>query len=112
MSKRTVQSFCIVLVFLMGAAIVLFLGIRQGKSVSLETHGVELENKTAWEASLPSSEDPIAGSVVYVTESGTKYHATANCSSLKRAKVIIGTPLSNAEQKGKEPCSICYKKRT
>ena len=110
MKRKTLQSVCLLLIFLIGAAMILYLGIRQGKTVSMETHGVELEQKIPWQKALPSSEDSPSATVVYVTESGTKYHATAKCSSLKRAKVVIGTPLSNAEQEGKEPCSFCYKK--
>ncbi len=109
MSRKFLQSFVIVLVFVLSVIAVLLLGLREGKTVSMKTQGVELSEKIAWEDAVQENlpeEDPM----VYLTESGTKYHVSKDCSSLKRSKNIQGTLLSNAEQQGKTPCSICYGK--
>jgi micrococcal nuclease len=45
-----------------------------------------------------------AGTSVYVTNSGTKYHRE-DCSSLSRSKIAVS--LEDAVHSGYEPCSIC-----
>jgi micrococcal nuclease len=42
--------------------------------------------------------------VVYVTNSGTKYHING-CSALRRSRIAVG--LADAVRSGYEPCSIC-----
>lgn len=45
---------------------------------------------------------------VYVTATGSKYHSTASCSGLSRAKAIYDVTLEEAENRGLGPCSKCY----
>ncbi len=106
MSRRFLQSACILLVFALAIGAVLWLGIREGQTVSLKTHGIELDEKEPWNdvATKPQPEDD---TIVYVTEQGTKYHVSKDCSSLKRSKTVIGTPLKTAKRSGKDPCSLC-----
>lgn len=56
---------------------------------------------------LPSADIKAAykdSSVVYVTESGTKYHSE-NCPHLSESKIPMS--LNQAEKQGYEPCSVC-----
>lgn len=109
MSRRWIQSLCIVLLFLGAFVTVVLLGIDRGRSdLSLKNHGISLDEKTSWEDALANLSQS-AESTVYVTESGAKYHLYSDCSALKRAKKVIGTPRSAAEDDGKELCSICAK---
>jgi micrococcal nuclease len=48
--------------------------------------------------------DPSPALVVYVTNSGTKYHAEG-CSSLRRSRIAVS--LADAVRSGYEPCSVC-----
>ena len=109
MSRRWIQSLCIVLLFLAAFVTVILLGIDRGRSdLSLKDHGISLDEKTSWEDALATGSqntDP----TVYVTQSGTKYHLRADCSALKRSKNVIGILRSSAEDDGKELCSICAK---
>jgi competence protein ComEC len=52
----------------------------------------------------PADKDTGADSVVYVTETGGKYHADG-CRYLKKSKIKIS--LSDAQGRGYEPCSVC-----
>ena len=42
--------------------------------------------------------------IVYITQSGTKYH-TEDCSHLSKSKIPV--TLEQAKQQGYEPCSAC-----
>ncbi len=105
MKKQWIQSLCIVLVFVLGLGTVIFLGIEQGKRQVIK-EGLSLAEKGKWPENPGAPEDP---TIVYVTQTGTKYHPDKTCSGLKNAKMIIGIPLSSAEDEGKEPCGLCGK---
>ena len=47
-------------------------------------------------------------STVYITKTGKKYHKTKSCSGLRNAKSIQSSTLTDAKNKGLEPCKICY----
>ena len=49
--------------------------------------------------------DPEDSTIVYVTESGTKYHRSG-CQHLKKSAIEM--PLSRAEANGYTPCSKCW----
>lgn len=49
--------------------------------------------------------EPDGSEIVYVTESGTKYHRSG-CQHLKKSAIEI--PLSRAEANGYTPCSKCW----
>lgn len=106
MSRRFLQSTFIVIVFLLAVAAVLFLGMREGKTVSLEVHGVKLDEKISWNDALADTKLR-ENSVVYVTENGSKYHHSAQCPALKQAKQVIGISISAAMEDGRAPCSRC-----
>ena len=48
--------------------------------------------------------EPSPADVVYVTNSGTKYHVEG-CSSLRRSRIAVS--LADAIRSGYEPCSVC-----
>ena len=108
MSRKTIQTACILLLFFGAAVVLFFFGIRNEQPIE-DTNSMEitLSQKADW--NTPSlKEDPESDPVVYVSQSGTKYHETQDCSSLKRSKSVQGILRSSAEQQGKTPCSICY----
>lgn len=64
---------------------------------------VMLSSSKCREAAANSSASP--ETIVYITDSGKKYHQE-NCRSLKKSKTSIS--LSDAIAKGYEPCKICH----
>ena len=58
----------------------------------------------------PSVETPpnTATEIVYITQTGKKYHATKSCTGLNNAKAIYETTLSNAQSQGLGPCARCH----
>lgn len=100
-----VQNIGIVLIFLAAFGAVVSVGVEQGKRTPLEIDGVKLSEKTPWQETLPSL--PEEDATVYVTNTGTKFHLSADCKGLKNAKEIIGTPLSEARESGKTLCALC-----
>lgn len=53
----------------------------------------------------PTPAQSAAGDVVWVSQSGTKYHRTPSCSGMKNPKELT---LSQAQSKGYTPCKRCY----
>lgn len=53
----------------------------------------------------PTPAQSAAGNVVWVSQSGTKYHSTPSCSGMKNPKELT---LSQAQSKGYTPCKRCY----
>lgn len=52
---------------------------------------------------------PEAGDgLVYVTDSGKRYHSSETCSGLSTAKRITEVTKEVGLQKGRTPCKICY----
>ena len=54
------------------------------------------------EQTLPEAPDQ---TIVYVSDSGTKYHSNPNCSNMNNPKAVT---LSEAEAMGREACKKCY----
>lgn len=53
----------------------------------------------------PTPAQSADGDVVWVSQSGTKYHSTPSCSGMKNPKELT---LSQAQSKGYTPCKRCY----
>ena len=49
-----------------------------------------------------------ADTIVYTTETGEHYHSTKDCNGLSHARKIYETALSDAQNSGLTPCSLCY----
>lgn len=64
-----------------------------------------MKNSSATTSAKTTSIQDTNSTIVYVTETGSKYHK-ANCSYLKNSKIEM--TLSNAEAQGYTPCSRCY----
>ena len=47
------------------------------------------------------------GTIVYITETGKKYHTDKSCRGLSNAKNILSVDLNEAKGRGLEPCSYC-----
>ena len=69
-------------------------------TISTENGGVVNEYTT--------TENSDSDNIVYVTESGTKYHSSKDCSSLANSKSILNIKLTEAIIKGYERCSKCH----
>jgi len=57
------------------------------------------------EVSAQPDPDITGDDIVYVTQSGSKYHKE-DCSFLKKSKIPV--TLEQAEREGKTPCSRCF----
>ena len=62
------------------------------------------QQKAEEEAESAASSEAKKEKVVYITNSGSKYHA-AGCRYLRKSKIEIS--LSDAQAQGYEPCSVC-----
>lgn len=70
-----------------------------------------LSQKTAY-APSPVVPDPMIGSVVYVTGTGTKYHRFRDCSALRKSSSVEGLLWEAAIERGYEECDVCAKRAT
>ncbi len=74
--------------------------------VTPETRPVETAAET--EAEIEAQTEPENGeALVWITESGTKYHSSASCSKMKEPKQVTRDA---AVADGYEPCKRCYGK--
>lgn len=116
MSRRWIQSACIVLVFLAAFAAVIVLDADQGKqNVSVQAAGIALSKKVPWSESTMQSleERPLTdeNETVYITPKGTKYHFYADCSSLRSSSQIEGMRCATAIDNGRDLCKLCEERR-
>jgi len=58
----------------------------------------------AAQAAEPAAARPVAETIVYVTNTGTKYHVDG-CRYLSKSKIRM--TLEDAKRQGYEPCSVC-----
>lgn len=58
----------------------------------------------------PTPPDPVPPAIdkVYWTETGSRYHKTENCVTLKNAKRIYSGSLENGKLNGRTPCRVCW----
>ena len=93
--------------------------IRNKKSATTTSEGYTGDTycktcgvKTATGKVIPKIEDNTQqnnnSQIVYVTETGKKYHSTKNCSGLNNANAIYDSTLSEAQGRGLTPCSKCH----
>ena len=67
---------------------------------SSDTEAVDItETVPLTDSAVPS------GDIVYVTESGSKYHSVSTCSNMKTPLELA---LTDAETQGYSPCTKCY----
>lgn len=92
MLKKTVA---LVLVIVVSMTIGYGFGKNQGDDKS----------KTETTALVPEETEGESKDIVWVTESGEKYHVTSKCSNMKHAYQLS---CDEAEEKGYEPCKRCY----
>ncbi len=59
---------------------------------------------TAFAGDVPKKVKPC--DKVYATAKGKKYHCK-NCRTLKKSKTLVELTISQAKQKGLNPCKIC-----
>lgn len=52
--------------------------------------------------------EPVGEIVFIAPYSGTKYHRSENCRSLKKARSVESLTRSEAVEQGYDPCKICY----
>jgi hypothetical protein len=45
--------------------------------------------------------------VVYISQTGSKYHSTSDCPKLRAGRLVRELPMSEAIQSGLEPCETC-----
>lgn len=50
----------------------------------------------------------VLAEIVYITQTGKRYHPTKNCKGLKKAKKIIAIEKSEAIKRGYTPCKVGY----
>ena len=110
MDRRVWQSVGIVLIMLAGIFSVTAVGILQGtEKASLEYRGIEVPNKTPWGSAVHElgAIHLEKNTVVYVTQTGSKFHLKPDCNGLRNAKKVIGTTFALAGEQGKTICSLC-----
>ena len=87
------------------SAIMLFIGIQIGKSISQDA--APESAAVAVVATTQQTNNDTSGKYVYVTPSGKKYHKQG-CWTLSKSKNLKKLTLEEAESKRYEPCSVCF----
>lgn len=63
---------------------------------------------TTTSVAKPTTPSTNQSQTVYTTKTGKKYHSSKNCPGLSNAKAIYESTLSQAKNKGLDPCSKCH----
>ena len=87
------------------SAIMLFIGIQIGKSISQDT--TPESAAVAVVATTQQTNNGASDDYVYVTPSGKKYHKQG-CWTLSKSKNLKQLTIEEAESRRYEPCSICF----
>lgn len=87
------------------SAIMLFIGIQIGKSIS--QNAAQEPATVAVVATAQQTNNGTSGEYVYVTPSGKKYHKQ-DCWTLSKSKNLTKLTVEEAESKRYDPCSICF----
>lgn len=93
-----------------GIALFLLLAFSLGRSDVYERLSPTPSPVPVAATAVPRPAAPLpegAGTSVWITRSGSRYHATASCSSMTAP---IGTTLGDAEKAGYTPCATCWAK--
>lgn len=107
--RRIRQPLAVVAVFLLLYGAVTALAVWDARKTAEQTHpAVHLSQKGEFVPD-PVTPQSMSGTVVYVTEHGTKYHRYADCSALKNSSVC-GETWENAVLDGKEECELCRRR--
>ncbi len=111
MQKRQLQNLILLLLFTVSFLIVVGLGFHQGKKKHSDlAEGIPLEEKIPWKEDQISETSEEAGTIVYITPKGAKYHLYTDCSSLRKSKEIQGVTVELAIAQQRDICSLCKKK--
>lgn len=80
-------------------------GLTTGKTYYYKVRAYHLEGKAKVYGPYSAVVSAKPDTIVYITESGKKYHANG-CRYLSESKIKIS--LSDAKNKGYKPCSVCH----
>ena len=59
-------------------------------------------------ADASAADDLDEDDTVYVTATGSKYHSSEDCWGLRNANSVTAVTLEEAEDRGLEPCAVCW----
>lgn len=79
--------------------------VQPGVSLDYATGQSRLENATASGSLSSADPDAQTETMVWISQTGTKYHASSSCSNMKNPSRV---PLTQAVSQGRGPCSKCY----
>ena len=60
------------------------------------------------DADASAADDLDEDDTVYVTATGSKYHSSEDCWGLRNANSVTAVTLEEAEERGLEPCGVCW----
>lgn len=79
--------------------------LKRTSSILTEKKNNKISASSTSNATVKTTAQNINSAIVYVTNTGKKYHK-ANCSYLRKSKIQMN--LSEAQSQGYSPCSKCY----
>ena len=109
MSRKRTQNIVLVTVLLLLFLSVGFLAVADARSSASFSGKIPLEEKELFYYPL----QPENGNnfLVYVTPTGSRYHLYADCTSLARAKEIVGVSPEKAVTEGRTECAVCRERK-
>ena len=73
-----------------------------------KTCGVKVKSGESIPKIADNTQQETNSKIVYITDTGEKYHSTQSCRYLKKSKNIYEITLDEAEEKNYGPCSGCH----